>query len=263
MIKISHESPLCLLGDSLRYNDYQYILPYFWYRFEEYKNFMIEYGGQVGSFIILDNGLFEGETYTIDNLVLLVNEVKPDIFIVPDEWNNPTTTHVNAKYWAGLHKSKILPENTKLMVVLQGKTFSEIKQLYRQCVDLGYTHFAFNHSSISYESTKFESKSRGRIELIHECVNEGIIKPNHYIHLLGAIDINEFSIYETYFPGLINSIDTSSPVLLGCYERLYNIYTSTTKPPGKIEDFFEKHLNIDQKYHIFTNINTFKNIVNK
>lgn len=255
---ISHESPLCLLTESLEYNDYQYILPYFYYRSDSYQEFMLWYRDQKDSFIILDNGLFEGETYTINKLIELINEIKPDIFIVPDEWNDSSKTHVNAKYWMGLKKSGALPENTEIMVVLQGRKFSEIKQLYRQCTDLGYKYFSFNHSSIAYNIPLFADKSMRRFELINECVNEGIIKKGHYIHLLGAININEFIYYQKYLPGVIYSIDTSSPILRGCYKELYNYNNSQEKPKGKIEDFFYKDLDFEQRSHIFSNIKTFK-----
>lgn len=260
MIKVSHESPLKLLKNSLQYNDYQYILPYFWFRYPEYKEFMLDYRNQKNSFIILDNGLFEGETYTINQLLNLINEIKPDIFIVPDEWNNSFITHVNAKYWMELKKSNVLPEGTEIMVVLQGKDFPQIKQLYLQCIDLGYKHYAFNHSSIAYEKGGID-KSFSRYELIEECIEEGIINKNHYIHLLGAININEFYLYNVYHPGIINSIDTSSPVLRGCNFEIYNYKNSMEKPKGKIEDFFDKDLTPLQLLNINYNIEFFKKLI--
>ena len=257
---ISHESPLCLLEESLEYNDYQYILPYFWYRFPKYKEFMLNYRKTKDSFIILDNGLFEGETYTIDELVTLTNEIQPDILIVPDAWNDCTKTHVNAKYWMGLKKSNVLPEMTDIMVVLQGKSYQEIKNLYRLCTDLGYNYYSFNHSSIAYNSPTTD-KSLRRFELITECVNENIIKRGHYIHLLGAINVNEFNYYKRYMPKVIYSIDTSNPILRGCHKELYNYYNTQVKPKGKIEDFFEVDLDNAQRSYILSNINTFKEIV--
>jgi hypothetical protein len=270
-MKISHESPLCLLNESVEYNDYQYILPYFWFRYPSYREFMMWYRNQEDSFIILDNGLFEGETYTVGELIALINEIQPDIFIVPDEWNDATKTHVNAKYWMGLKKSNVLPDKTEVMVVLQGKTFNEIKRLYQLCTDLGYNYYSFNHSSIAYEKSYHKitggvpiigNKSIRRFELIHECVVESIIKRGHYIHLLGAIDINEFMYYEKYMPKVISSIDTSSPILRGCHKQKYTYYNSQEKPKGKIEDFFGKDLDEQQRSCIFDNIKHFKKLIN-
>lgn len=263
-MKISHESPKQLLQKSLGYNDYQYILPYFYFRDEEYKNFMLNYRKSNNSFIILDNGLFEGETYTIDALIALVNEIQPDIFIVPDEWNDATITHVNAKYWAGLKKTNIIPECVNIMVVLQGESFNEIKQLYQKCIDLGYSYFSFNHTSNSYNDPIFNrSKSTMRSIMVQQFFDDGIIKPHHYIHLLGAIDINEFALYKLYLPNVINSIDTSSPILRGCQKERYNMFTSITKPEGNIKDFYDKDLDSEQISCILKNIIKFNQLINK
>lgn len=257
MIKISHESPLALLEDSLLYNDYQYILPYFWDRYPQYKEFMKNYNG----FKILDNGLFEGEVPTIQELRNLINEVEPNIFITVDEWNDSMITLKNAKYWMGLKNSGVLPEKTELMVVLQGKSFSEMELLYRQCVDLGYTHFAFNHSSIAYIN-EINDLVKGRKSLITKLFMNNIIKPNHYIHLLGATDVREFSFYEEYFPSKINSVDTSSPIIKGIEREIYTDDNYHIKSSNKMEVYFDKELDLDQEFCILENIKQFKKIIN-
>ena len=263
-ILISHESPLCLLNKSLDYNDYQYILPYFYQRSPIYKKFMDEYMGMK----ILDNGLFEGEVPTIPELIQLIKETKTTIFIPPDEWNDPILTLKNAKYWMGLKKSGVLPVELNLMVVLQGKTFGEIEILYQQCVDLGYKHFAFNHSSIAYQNEikslegSINKAKVGRITIIRNLWNKNIIKDHHWIHLLGATDITEFSYYEQALPGVVDSIDTSGPIIKGIEEGLYNDDNLKTKSSNKMEIYFYKDLSSQQKDHILSNIEYFKKITN-
>ena len=209
-----------MLEDSNSYNDYQYILPFFYQRYPKYKECMDNYQGMK----ILDNGLFEGEVPTIQELIQLIKETKSTIFITPDEWNDPLITLKNAKYWMGLKKSGVLPDTLNLMVVLQGKTFGEIEILYQQCVDLGYKHFAFNHSSIAYQNEinslegELTKAKVGRITLIKQFWNKNIIKQHHWIHLLGATDITEFSYYKQALPGIIDSIDSSSPIIKGIEE---------------------------------------------
>jgi len=262
-ILISHESPLCLLQKSLSYNQYQYILPYFYQRYPEYKKFMDNYQGMK----ILDNGLFEGEVPTIQELIQLIKETKTTIFIPPDEWNDPLITLKNAKYWMSLKSTGVLPQKLNLMVVLQGKTFGEIELLYQQCIDLGYRHFAFNHSSISYQN---EIKSLedpitkakiGRINLIRRLWNKGIIKENHWIHLLGATDITEFNYYNQALPKVVDSIDTSNPIIKGIEEGMYNEDNLKTKSSNKMEKYFDKDLDFDTELNIFHNIKYFKNLV--
>jgi hypothetical protein len=258
-MKISHEVPLSLLERSLMFNDYQYVLPHLMDKYNEYKVFMLRYRNQENSFIIMDNGLFEGVTHTTEDLVEKIHLVKPDIFITPDDWNNPHATYKNAKYWMNTLKSQI-PSTTKLMVVLQGKSIEEISSLYDKCVDLGFKHFAFNHSSETYQRisnhpNKLVNQMMGRIELVNLMKRQGHISDNHYIHLLGASLPQEF----IYYKGIewINSVDTSSPIINGALGIPYEEYGLLTKPKNKIEEFFEDSLE-DQIGNIMFNINKFK-----
>lgn len=260
---ISHESPLCLLEESKNYNDYEYVLPYFYKRYPKYKEYMDNYKGVK----IVDNGLFEGETYTFQEQIQLIKETQPTIYIVQDEWNDSILTLKNAKYWMGLKKSGVLLDDLNLMVVLQGKTFGEIERLYQQCVDLGFNHFAFNHSSIAYQNEILGSeppltKSKiGRVNIIRRLWNKNIIKNHHWIHLLGASDITEFGFYKQALPGVINSIDSSNPIIKGIELELYSEKTYNKKSINKMEIYFDKELDSQQKEHILNNINQFKQIV--
>jgi hypothetical protein len=258
-MKISHEVPLSLLEKSLMFNDYQYVLPHLIDKYNEYKVFMLRYRAQENSFIIMDNGLFEGVTHTAEDLVEKMHLVKPDIFITPDDWNNSHATYKNAKYWMNTLKSQI-PSTTKLMVVLQGKTVEEISALYDKCVDLGFKYFAFNHSSEVYQRmfnhpNKLVNQMMGRIELVNTMKRQGHILDNHYIHLLGASLPQEF----IYYKGIdwINSVDTSSPIINGALDIPYEEYGLLTKPTNKIEEFFEDSLE-NQIGNITFNINKFR-----
>ena len=259
-MKISHEVPLSLLEKSLMFNDYQYVLPHLIDKYNEYKLFMLRYRAQENSFIIMDNGLFEGVTHTAEDLVEKMHLVKPDIFITPDDWNNSHATYKNAKYWMNTLKSQI-PSTTKLMVVLQGKTVEEISALYDKCVDLGFKYFAFNHSSEVYQRmfnhpNKLVNQMMGRIELVNTMKRQGHIQNNHYIHLLGCSSWMEGYFYK----GLdyINSVDTSSPIINGFLNIDYSQESMFNKPVNKIEEFFEQEAN---NIGVITyNVNKFKEI---
>jgi hypothetical protein len=106
-MKISHELPLSLLKNSYQWNDYEYCLPIFMKKFPQYKNHYIK-ARDDGRFIIMDNSLFEGYYHSDSELLEFINEIKPDIFIVPDEWNDKNKTLVNAKSWILNYKSKLL-----------------------------------------------------------------------------------------------------------------------------------------------------------
>ena len=54
---------------------------------EEYRNFFYESKKQ-GRYIVMDNSLHElGEAYNTARLLLWIDEIKPDEFIVPDDSN--------------------------------------------------------------------------------------------------------------------------------------------------------------------------------
>ncbi len=116
-MKVSHELPLCLLNKSYDWNDYEFCLPTYWFKSEEYKQYYLN-AKKEGSFIIADNGLFEGDSFTQQQLIEFVNELQPDIFVIPDVWNDAFQSYRNAKYWQNVVKAS-LPESTKLMAVIQ------------------------------------------------------------------------------------------------------------------------------------------------
>ncbi len=56
---VSHESPLELLEDSLKYNDYQYCLVHLMEEDEEYKDWFLNVNKRFGADVLLDNSIFE------------------------------------------------------------------------------------------------------------------------------------------------------------------------------------------------------------
>ena len=262
MIKISHELPLSLLEYSMDWNDYEYCLPHLLDKHADYRQYFLD-ARERDRFIICDNGLFEGVTHTTQDLLEKIELIKPDIFIVPDEWNDSTITAKNAKHWLQYK----MPMRTKLMVVLQGKTVSDIHLLYQQCVDLGYTHFAFNHSSVVYQElggseNALANQSVGRVLLIQYLLQQKVIKDHHYIHLLGASTPQEFTFYRDAIPTTINSVDTSNPIICGALGIKYTETGLLEKPKEKIEEFMEKDLS-SQLEDIIFNVNKFKEFCQK
>ncbi len=143
--------PASSVSKSLKWNDYQYVLPHLIDQYPQYKTHMLEYREKSGSFMICDNGLFEGIIHTTEDLLEKINLIRPNIFIVPDAWNDANTTLVNAKSWI-INYKQYIPEGVNLMAVCQGKDMGELITTYQTLVDLGYTHIAFNHSSIAYQN---------------------------------------------------------------------------------------------------------------
>ena len=260
-MKVSHELPIELLHHSYEWNDYEYCLPHLIDKSDRYRLFF-QKARLNNRFIIMDNGLFEGVKHTIEDLFDKMWIVKPNIFVVPDEWNDSNTTLRNAKHWMINYKNK-LPENTNLMAVCQGKDMGELISTYQTLVDIGYKHIAFNHSSIAY--TEFYPQHKpvyaqmlGRIELIRRLIEKDTIRKEIYHHLLGCSLPQEFMAYTKF--DWIKSVDTSNPIIVGSEGVRYGDNGIEYKPKTKIEELFEVDLT-ERMEDIKFNINKFKQYI--
>jgi hypothetical protein len=260
-MKISHELPLGLMHHAYEWNDYDYCLPHLVDKYEQYKLFF-QKAKKDKRFIIMDNGLFEGVFHTVQDLLEKINLIRPDIFIVPDSWNDSVTTIRSAKHWMINFKND-LPKGVELMAVCQGKDIGELVTTYQTLVDLGYTHIAFNHSSIAYQKEyegmdHLKASMYGRMEFIRRLVASNVIRKTHYHHLLGCSLPQEFMSYDDW--KFIKSVDTSNPILVGAEGIRYADNGLTFKPKEKLEHYFE--MNLDSKLEdIIFNVNKFKSFI--
>jgi hypothetical protein len=260
-MKVSHELPIDLMQHSYEWNDYEYCLPHLIDKYERYRLFF-QKARLDQRFIIMDNGLFEGVTHTTEDLLDKIYLVKPNIFIVPDEWNNSTATLRNAKHWMLNYKNRV-PEDTQFMAVCQGKTIEELVLTYQMLVDLGYKHIAFNHSSIAYQdiypmNQPLFTQMYGRIELIRMLIEKDIVRKGLYHHLLGCSLPQEFLAYSEI--KWITSVDTSNPIIVGSEGVRYGDNGIEYKPKTKIEELFEVDLS-ERMDDIKFNINKFKEYI--
>jgi hypothetical protein len=260
-MKISHELPLGLMHNAYEWNDYDYCLPHLVDKFDQYRIFF-QKARLDKRFIIMDNGLFEGVFHTVQDLLEKINLIRPNIFIVPDSWNDSVTTVRSAKHWM-INFKKDLPKGVELMAVCQGKDMGELITTYQTLVDLGYTHIAFNHSSIAYQNEytgmdHLKASMYGRMEFIRRLVQSGTIRPTLYHHLLGCSLPQEFMSYDDW--KFIKSVDTSNPILVGAEGKRYSDSGLTWKPKEKLEYYFEMNLE-DKVEDITFNVNRFKSFI--
>jgi hypothetical protein len=260
-MKVSHELPLGLMHYGYEWNDYDYLLPHLTDQYLQYRVYF-QKARNDGRFIIMDNGLFEGVTHTIEDLFNKITTFRPNIFIVPDEWNDSAATLRNAKEWMNNYKSE-LPEGVELMAVCQGKDLHDLTTTYQTLLDLGYRHIAFNHSSIAYQEMYPENKGLkasmyGRMGFIKHLVQIKTIDKGVYHHLLGCSLPQEYMVYSDW--NFIKSGDTSNPILVGAEGIRYGDNGIDWKPKEKLEFYFEKDLSgkIDD---IIFNVQKFKQYV--
>jgi hypothetical protein len=240
-IKISHEVPLCLLEESLKFNDYNYCLPHLLDQYEEYKNFFIK-SKELGRYIIMDNSLHElGVAYDTKRLLYWINELKPNEFIVPDVWEDKTQSVVNAKSWIGVE----LPKEVTKVAVVQAQNLYEAIICYQTYKDLGYKKIAFSYGASYYNDlcphpNKDLGKAIGRVKVISKLFNLNVINKTDRVHLLGCAVPQEFGWYKGM--NFIESIDTSNPVMAALDSVFYTASGLYTKPEANMNDFF----NIDR-----------------
>jgi len=212
MIKISHEVPICLLEKSRTFNDYHYCLAHLLDQNEEYANFFFQ-RKEADDYIIMDNSLHElGEAYDRSRLIYLVNELKPNEFIVPDVWEDYTQSVVNAKEWSKIN----LPKEVTKVAVVQAKSYEEAMKCYQTYKDLGYKKIAFSYGASYYNdvyphiNSDF-GKAMGRLWVINSLYKDRVISKKDRIHLLGTAMPFEFKFYNEM--PFIESIDTSNPIM--------------------------------------------------
>ena len=257
-MKISHEVPICLLEDSLDFNDYQYCLPHLLDKDEDYKNFFYNVK-QKGVYNIMDNSLHElGVAYGEDHLLYWIDELKPNEFIVPDVWQDTTASIVNARKWAQIE----LPKGVTKVAVVQAKNFLDAVLCYQTYKDLGYKKIAFSYGAEYYldhsnHPNKNIAKALGRIEVVSRMYSMGLIVDNDRVHLLGCQVPQEFSFYKNM--PFIETIDTSNPIMATLDGIQYGRNGLTEKPKSNMNDNF---YNTDINYNLLDwNLRMFRKLL--
>jgi hypothetical protein len=243
-VKISHEVPFCLLEKSREFNDYDYCLPHLMDENEEYRNFFYE-SKKMGRYIVMDNSLHElGEAYNTARLLLWIDEIKPDEFIVPDVWEDYAASIRNAKQWAKVE----LPEGVTKVAVVQAKSVYEAGLCVQAYRDFGYAKIAFSygaeyyHSEMCPHSNVDLGKAIGRYMVLSNFQNNKTLLPNDRVHLLGTASPIEFGMYKNM--PFIESIDTSNPIMAAINAMIYTKMGLDRKPMANMNNF--QDIDIDE-----------------
>ena len=265
-MKVSHELPNNMLHMSKEINDYEYCLPHLMddnLNLYEYRDYFLQ-AKKDGRYIIMDNSLHElGKAYAEDRLHYWIEKLKPDEFIVPDVWQNMTSTLVNAKRWSTIN----FPKEWKVtkVAVVQAEDYAEAVE----CYSILKTHHGYNKIAFSYGADYYArmvphpnplvGKMLGRIMTISNMYKDGVIGKNDRIHLLGCALPQEFTYYRD-FP-FIESIDTSNPIIHGLKGIKYKHYGLLDKDTTKIDQLEEVELTSDVLYNINHNLIRFKQFI--
>jgi hypothetical protein len=259
-MKVSHEIPIAYLEDSKQFNDYDYLLPHLYDTHEGYREYFQKYKND--RYIVMDNSLHElGVPYSKGRMISIIEDIKPDEFIVPDAWEDATTSMRQAKEWSFIE----LPEAVKKVAVVQGKSFNDVVKCYQTYKWLGYTKIAFSYGANYYNDifphpNKDVGKALGRQLVINKMIDMGIICKTDEIHLLGCSLPQEFLYYKDIKQ--IKTIDTSNPVMAAFDGTLYKYWGLDSKPRTKIDEVINSDFDSEVWDRILWNTESFKIINN-
>lgn len=220
MKKIAHEAPIAIFNRIQEVTDYDYALVHLFEENEEYWDKFVR-AKEMGREIILDNSIFElGTSFDPVRYVDWIQKLKPTWYIIPDVLEDAEQTVKNVKEW-------VLPNWSKSIGVIQGKSYEELKWCYQEiepfvdkvAISFDYSFF-LNTDLNGFLPTKYHHYMYGRDALIHRFIADGIINENKPHHLLGCGLPQEFDSYTQY--NWIESIDTSNPIVAALKGMRYN-----------------------------------------
>jgi len=267
MIKISHESPLSMLEISRTYNDYDYALVHLFEEHPEYYKFF-EDSVKMGRHVLLDNSIFElGESFNPKRYAYWIQRLNPTEFIVPDVLEDCQGTIDSAKKC--LWHDWDFVTNSKIMGVVQGKTYGELVKCYvalDQEIGVDKLAISFDYSyylKLFPHPNKWVSYMMGRVMTLNQLMNDGIINKDKPHHLLGCAHPREFSFYQGPEYNWIETLDTSSPVVHGIKRVRYSDAIGNWKKEStKLVDLLDVIPDAMQEKIIANNLIEFRNYVN-
>jgi hypothetical protein len=266
-VEVSHESPISLLRQSRKYNDYDYALVHLFEAYPEYFEFFVE-SMSMGRKVYLDNSIFElKKSFDPEKYVEWIDKLRPTYYIVPDVLEDADGTVRQMMEWFDntCNKSSVKKECGTIGVV-QGRDWDDLVRCYRvveQMVDIVAISFDYDYYLLTGDGTgqanvnwgeviygeedplsgaspdpmsctvcvdKLNRYKTGRQRFISQLINEGIWNWKKPHHLLGCSLASEFGYYTNNNIYNIVTIDTSNPIVAGLKGIRYN---DTMGLPGK------------------------------
>lgn len=224
MIKIFHEAPKSIFKQVQEYTDGDYALVHLFEKDPEYFR-MFEEAVKEGREVILDNSVFELEkAFDPERFVYWINRLNPTYYIVPDVLEDYEGTRKNMEDWIENWLPKV-QTNSKIIGVVQGDSFQDVCKCYSYLDSLQeVSKIAISFDYSLYQKTyphpnKLISWALGRVKLLGDLSNAGILNKQKPHHLLGCAIPGEGIFYSSPEFDYIDSIDTSNPIL----HSLFNI----------------------------------------
>ena len=264
---VSHESPIQLFYESLKYNDYQYCLVHLMEENDEYKDWFLTVNKRFGADVLLDNSIFElGESFDPKKYAYWLREINPNYYIVPDVLEDAKGTMYQWQNWSLNHKPA---ENKSLKIgVVQGKTWQELVDCYRfMAEEADYVAISFDYSYYTYTGygrDKLDLWCTGRQRFIQDLIDKGYWEWSKPHHLLGCSLAKEFGYYVDRSITNIRSCDTSNPIVAALKGLRYNGNLGLQqKPSTMLCDLIKAEVDEDTLELVQYNTKMFKQILDR
>lgn len=268
MIKRFHEAPKSIFKKVQEYTNGDYALVHLFETDPEYFDLFKE-AVRSGREVILDNSVFELETaFDPDKFLTWIRLLQPTYYIVPDVLEDAAGTIENMGRWIKEFESDV-PKHCKKIGVVQGKDFQDLRYCYYfmdKVANVDKIAISFDYSY--YEKTfphpnKLIRWALGRVKLLRDLEESGIINKDKPHHLLGCGTPGEGIFYNSKDFGWIDSIDTSNPVVHGLKDILYEGPLGlTTKESQKLCDLIDSSVSYSQWENIEYNLLAFEKLWN-
>lgn len=265
------ELPLCMLvQDNFVLNDYDFILLHMMSDHPSYQWWAQDLRHSYPErMMILDNSAYEffvkGETLDMDKFVSVINELKPDYYILPDVLRDKQKTLEGVETFLKKYKTPY----SKPLAVAQGNSSEELVECLIRYAELGidyvgvpfhlsfYTEMEYDQDIVRRFMTVYHDKetediryAMGRVQWVRE--HENLLKSFQKVHMLGSHCPYEKKFYHDFY-----SMDTGYPVKLG-YKGI-RLEEEEGKPNIIIDDFFKENLSLPQVMQIHQNVQRFRN----
>jgi hypothetical protein len=269
LLKVSHESPLCLLEKSRDYNDFDYALVHLFEKYPAYLNFFNLSRKLYNREVLLDNSIFElGKSFDSQKFYEAALALQPSMFIVPDVLEDKQlTVHSFLNF---LDQANELKRNfqSKSIGAIQGKTWQGIIDCYKfmsDNADMIAISFDFSlYTFIGEGRSELQKYCSGRQRLIEQLISSGVWDWSKPHHLLGCSLAKEFRYYVDKNIYNIVSCDTSNPVVAAMHGLRYDAdYGLDIKPKVKLADLIEHEVTMQQLELAEYNVNMFKKIIRR
>ena len=267
MIKICHEAPKALFKKARTFNDYDYYLDYLWDD-KDYCSYFEE-SLATGRTVIMDSSLFEFYPIVppIDrfykHLKYFEQYGNTIEYIVTDVLNDKEKTIANFVEWMRCYKNSC---PGKSVGVAQGSTVQELRDCYlfmaknADKVAIPFDSAAFNELVTEEETTdQLERWALGRQRFIRDLITDNLWR-NVPTHLLGCSYVWEFA--NPIYQDVIETLDTSSPVVYGLRGMKYEELGNSQKPSIKLCDLIDYEPSKEELKLVDYNVKKFRSIVN-